>query len=178
MINYYSFDEKNKFSKRGIKIIEKYLSSLDKTLSIKNVEDDVNYQNIDIDLIWTFKKNNVNIVRFLEVKTDNYTTGNFWIETISNEKKGTIGCFLKSHADFFYYYFIKWDSVYIIPMKQAKKWFQKNMDNFSISKTKTKDNHNNYSHTTVGRIVPIKIMMENVQGIKLMKNLSKKVNNQ
>lgn len=44
-------------------------------------------------------------VRCIDVKTDSYTTGNFYIETVSNDLKGTRGCIYTSRADDWFYYY-------------------------------------------------------------------------
>ena len=169
----YTFDEKNKFSKEGIKAVYSYLNALKKTIEIKNVEDNKDYQKNDIDLVWIYKKGENNLMISIEVKADRYTTGNFWLETLSNEEIGTLGCFVKSKAKFLFYYFTVWDHMYIIPLKEAKSWFIKNMQRFKESKTSTKDKYGNYQHTTVGRLVPINIMMKELEGIKLVKEVTK-----
>ena len=104
MVKSYTFNEKNDFSKKGIDIVCKYLKLLKKTVKIKNVEDDPAYQKNDIDLVWVYKKEDKEIMISIEVKTDKYTTGNFWLETISNEAIGTLGCFVKSKAKYLFYY--------------------------------------------------------------------------
>jgi len=177
MVKSYTFEEKNDFSKKGISIVCAYLSLLKKTISVKSVEDDQNYQKNDIDLVWVYKKNETEIMISIEVKTDKYTTGNFWLETLSNEELGTPGCFVKCKAKYLFYYFTKWDSMYVIPLGVAKEWFNSNFTRFKESKTTTKDKIGNYKHTTVGRLVPITIMMKEVWGIKLIKNISKLINN-
>jgi len=177
MVKSYTFEEKNDFSKKGISIVCAYLSLLKKTVSIKNVEDDQNYQKNDIDLVWVYKKDEKEIMISIEVKTDKYITGNFWLETFSNEELGTLGCFVKSKAKYLFYYFTMWDSMYVIPLGVAKEWFNANLTRFIESKTTTKDNNGNYRHTTVGRLVPITIMMKEVGGIKLIKDISKKISN-
>jgi hypothetical protein len=174
MVKSYTFEEKNDFSKKGIDIVCKYLRSLKKTIDVKNVEDDPDYQKNDIDLVWVYKKGENKIMISVEVKTDNYATGNFWLETLSNEALGTPGCFVKSKAKYLFYYFTKWDSMYIIPLKKAVPWFKDNLDRFRESKTTTNVN-GKYKHTTVGRLVPIETMMKEVEGIKLVKEVSKKV---
>ena len=174
MVKSYTFKEKNGFSKIGISLVCSYLNSLKKTIKVDNVEDDKNYQKNDIDLVWVYKKDGKEIMISIEVKTDKYTTGNFWLETISNEELNTPGCFVKSKARYLFYYFTKWDSMYIIPLKKAKEWFLENIHRFRESKTTTKDEEGKYRHTTVGRLVPIKVMMEGVEGIKLVKKVSKK----
>jgi len=174
MIKSYTFAEKDKFSKKGIDVVCDYLNSLKKTIEVKNVENDKNYQKNDIDLIWVYKKDNTSLMISIEVKTDKYTTGNFWLETLSNEEFGTLGCFLKSKAKYLFYYFTEWDSMYIIPLKKAQSWFLKNLNRFKESKTTTKDENGNHKHTTVGRLVQIHIMMQEVKVIKLVKEVSKK----
>jgi len=174
MVKSYTFEEKNDFSKKGIDIVCKYLQKLDKTIDIKNVEDDPAYQKNDIDLVWVYKKEEDKIMISVEVKTDKYTTGNFWLETLSNEAMGTLGCFVKSKAKYLFYYFTKWDSMYIIPLKKAQPWFKENMNRFRESKTTTNVD-GKYKHTTVGRLVPIEVIMKEVEGIKLVKEVSKKI---
>ena len=101
----YTFDEKDEFSKNGIKSVCSYLNTLKKTIEIKNVEDDKEYQKNGIDLVWIYRKGKNNVMISIEVKTDKYMTGNFWLETLSNEKIGTLGCFIKCKAKYLFYYF-------------------------------------------------------------------------
>ena len=177
MVKSYTFKEKNDFSKKGIDVVCNYLKSQEKTIKINNVEDNPAYQRNDIDLVWVYKKEDKEIMISIEVKTDKYTSGNFWLETISNEALGTLGCFVKSKARYLFYYFTEWDSMYIISLKKAVPWFTKNINRFRESKTTTVDDKGQYKHTTVGRLVPIKTMMGEVGGIKLVKEVSKKFNN-
>jgi len=176
MVKSYTFDEKNDFSKKGIEVVCRYLGDLKKTIELKNVENDPEYQKNDIDLIWSYKKGELKFFVSIEVKTDKYTTGNFWFETLSNESLGTKGCFVKSKARIIFYYFTEWDDMYILPLNKVREWFLKNIDRFKESKTTTKDLEGNYKHTTVGRLVPIKILMQEVEGVKLVKNISKRAN--
>ena len=67
--------------------------------------------------------------------------------------------------------------MYVISLGVAKEWFNANYTRFKESKTTTKDKMGNYKHTTVGRLVPITIMMKEVGGIKLIRNISKLINN-
>ncbi len=170
----YTFKEKNDFSKEGISAVCAYLSSLRKTVKINNVEDDKNYQKNGVDLVWVYKKNNKDIMISIEVKTDNYTTGNFWLETTSNERFDTPGCFVSSKAKYLFYYFTQWDKMYVIPLKKAVPWFVENMKRFRESKTSTKTEEGNYQHTTVGRLVPISAMLDEVSGIITIENISKR----
>lgn len=176
MVNSYTFNEKNDYSKKGIAVVVDYLKSLGRTVKVNNVEDNKEFQQKDVDLIWIYKSGLEEIISHVEVKTDRYKTGNFWLETTSNEELQTTGCFLKSKADLFFYYFSEWDRLYIIPMKQAQSWLMTNINRFRESKTTTKDENEKYQHTTVGRIVPIDIMRREVKDIKVIDNVSK-INN-
>jgi hypothetical protein len=173
MVQAYTFTEKDDFSKKGIAVVTNYLKSLEQTVSVENVENDTRYQREDIDLIWKYRRGVDDIVNSIEVKTDRYTTGNFWLETGSNEEMQTTGCFVKSKADFFFYYFTKWDRLYIIPMQKAQAWFVTNMERFEESRTTTKDENGQHSHTTVGRKVPISVMRQEVKDIKVVENVSR-----
>jgi len=64
--------------------------------------------------------------------------------------------------------------MYIIPLKKAQPWFKENMNRFRESKTTTNVD-GKYKHTTVGRLVPIEVIMKEVEGIKLVKEVSKKI---
>jgi hypothetical protein len=66
--------------------------------------------------------------------------------------------------------------MYIIPLKKAVPWFKDNIHRFRESKTTTNVN-GIYKHTTVGRLVPIELMMKEIEGIKLVKKVSKRFNN-
>ena len=70
MVKSYTFIEKNDFSKKGINVVSAYLSLIKKTISVKNVEDNPNYQKNDIDLVWVYKKEDKQLMISIEVKTD------------------------------------------------------------------------------------------------------------
>ena len=177
MVKSYTFKEKDDFSKRGVEVVTRYLQSLPKTVKVENVENDIVYQQIDIDLIWTYRTEKGMVQHTLEVKTDRYTTGNFFLETVSNKELGTLGCFVKTKADMVYYYFSTWDSLYVIPTKEAQNWFRANLDRFPERPTTTQDSKGRFLHTTIGRLVPIKTMLAELPRIILIKNISSLFNN-
>lgn len=173
MVKSYTFEERNKFSKSGINIVIKYLLTLSDTLKVNNVEDEEIHQREDIDLIWIRKWGDVKFSTTIEVKTDKYTTSNFFFETKSNKELGTLGCFIKSKAEYIYYYFTEWDKLYILPLKIVIPWFLKNINIFQERDTTTKDEKGIHKHTTVGRLVPINVLIEEIKEIKVIENLSK-----
>jgi hypothetical protein len=165
----YTFSSKNKYSKKGINLVTKYLESLDETLKVINLEEDKRFQDKDIDLLQIKK----DVAISIEVKTDDYKSGNFFFETTSNKELETLGCFLKSKAKYFYYYFIKYDTLFILPLKKCQKWFLDNIEEFKEISTSTIGNNGEYSHTTVGRIVEIKRICSEIKEIRKIENISK-----
>jgi hypothetical protein len=150
-------------STKAARDIENYLSNNFHYIKVINVEKVSKYQLKDIDLVLITPDKNVTI----EIKADRWNkTGNFFFETLSNEEKGTLGCFLYSEADFLYYYFINTKTLYSLPMIKSREWFLANISRFKEVKTRTKVRNSFY--TTVGRIVPISVVLKEVDGIKIM----------
>ncbi len=163
----YNMSETDAIGKKGSQDIETYLKKLPETVEVINVEDDVYYRNKDIDLIWKRNIGSQIIGTKIEVKTDRYArSGNYFLETISNESKNTSGCFLYTEADFVYYYFIETKELHILPMPESRDWFILNMERFKERRTSTPVE--NGSYCTVGRLVPRYIMQKEVQNIKIV----------
>jgi hypothetical protein len=149
-------------------MIEAYLLTLPETTGLVNVENDPVYRKKDIDLLWSTKQEAKVSEYSIEIKGDRYyTTGNYFFETISNEEKGTSGCFLYTEADFIYYYFLEQRELHILPMPETRKWFIENMNRFKERKTSTLIKAANY-YITVGRIVPRAIVREEVPCVKII----------
>lgn len=137
------------------------------TVSVHNVEDDAGYQEHDVDLLWSFidGEGHLRVVP-VEVKGDRYhRTGNFFFETVSNEGKGTTGCFLYTKAEWLFYYFVDSGALYCLPMHGVRPWFEENMDRFSERRTSTPVASGQESYVTVGRLVPIQAVLDEVPGV-------------
>ncbi len=142
--------------------IEAWLRSQPETIDIINVEDDPQFQCRDIDLIWT-RHNGETLI---EIKGDRWNkTRNLFFETHSNLEKGTPGCFLYTEADWLFYYFVNTRQLYKLPMPKTREWFLITMRRFQERSTKTPVGSNYY--TTVGRLVPIAVVMLEVPGVKM-----------
>jgi hypothetical protein len=140
--------------------IDAWLRSLPQTLRIQNVEDNPAYQQIDVDLLWSTDKRCYQV----EIKGDRWhQTCNFFFETHSNKEKGTPGCFLYTQADLLFYYFVVPRHLYILPMPATRDWFLANIQRFNERATTTPVGYDYY--TTVGRLVPIAIVSEEVTGV-------------
>lgn len=58
----------------------------------------------------------------LEIKTDSYTSGNLFFETLSNIEYNVLGCMLKTKADLILYYFMKYNKLYILKRERFVEW--------------------------------------------------------
>lgn len=147
-------------AKRAAQEIEAWLRSLPQTRSVQNVEADVDYQRVDVDLVWTTEKQRYQV----EVKGDRvgHRSGNFFFETVSNAEKGTPGCFLYTAADLLFYYFVETRQLYILPMPATRDWFLPRMTTFRERPTQTPVGDDHY--TTIGRLVPIQQVVAEVPG--------------
>ena len=156
----YSMSDGLSVAKQATDDITKWLLSKQETISVQNVEDDQNFRNRDIDLIWKTQTGETSV----EIKGDRYhETGNFFIETHSNYEKGTPGCFMYTEAQSLFYYFVTPRVLYILPMQTTRDWFEANINRFRERSTITPVGNNRY--TTKGRLVPIEIVLQEVSGV-------------
>jgi hypothetical protein len=153
-------------AKRAAADVTYFLQSVwPQTVVVHNVEEDAAYQAHDVDLLWTvLEKERMRVIP-VEVKGDRYhRTGNFFFETVSNEGKGTPGCFLYTKAEWLFYYFVEIGTLYCLPMVEVRPWFVQNMGRFKEQRTST-PTYSGESYVTIGRLVPIKIVLAEVEGV-------------
>lgn len=156
-----TIEESCRVARIAAKEIERWLRSFDETVSVVNVEAQPEYQSLDIDLIWTTRKRTWKV----EIKGDRWhKTGNFFFETDSNRERGTPGCFMYTAADYLFYYFVTPADLYCLPMPITREWFLKNMQRFPRRETTTPVGGGSY--TTVGRLVPIRVVLDEVPGVR------------
>jgi hypothetical protein len=164
----YSMYDADKKGKAGTSEIEKYLRKLPETIRVINVESDEKYREQDIDIIWIRSEGSDIHETFIEVKTDyQEKTGNYFLETISNDNKNTLGCFLYTEANYVYYYFINIKELHILPMPSSKEWFLNHMDEFREMATSTSSN-GTILYRTIGRLVPKNVMQKELEGIQVL----------
>ncbi|MCT7978534.1 nuclease-related domain-containing protein [Laspinema olomoucense] len=158
----YTMQESTQVASRATADITHWLQNLPRTISVQNVEDDPHYQAIDVDLLVTTDRGESK----LEIKGDRYhKTGNFFFETHSNQEKNTQGCFLYTQADWLCYYFVEIGLLYLLPMPQTRDWFINQMERFE-SKSTTTPIRGGGCYTTVGRLVPIEVVLKEVPDVK------------
>ena len=118
----YDFKTSNELGKIGEAIAKKYFDQSNKISSYLDVTEDDIYQEKDIDFILNMKNGKVITV---EAKADKVPSSNIFFETISNKEKNTLGCMLKTEADYVFYYFLAYKELYILKRKQYVNWVKK-----------------------------------------------------
>jgi hypothetical protein len=147
--------------------IARWLRSLPETVAVADVEDEPSWQEVDVDLLWIYQDANLDLRTVpIEVKGDRWdASGNFFFETISNQGRGSEGCFLYTEAEFVYYYFINSHRLFILPMPQTRDWFVRHLDDFREAETSTPAGDGDF-YVTVGRLVPVDRVLREVPGVR------------
>jgi hypothetical protein len=157
----YTFNDGEQIAKLAATNIEAWLWSKPETVNVRNIELEPAFQQIDVDLIWVTQNSSYKV----EIKGDRWhKTGNFFFETHSNKEKGTPGCFIYTQADWLFYYFVSLQTLYMLPMPATRDWFITNINRFQERSTRTSVGNSYY--TTVGRLVPIAVVMTEVPSVR------------
>lgn len=85
----YSMSDASEIANRAATDVERKLRSQLATVDVVNVDEDEDYRAKDIDILWLRRLNSGSVKTIkIEVKGDRYyNTGNYFLETISNECK-------------------------------------------------------------------------------------------
>jgi hypothetical protein len=154
----YVFQTTNAVGEVAVQRVESYLASRDDTFAVQNVEEDPDWQDKDVDILWFWVDPMTEMVRELsvEVKADRYDTGNMFAETLSNEETSAPGWMLYSKANYLFYMFLVSHEVLILRMPDFRAWFLDHETEFEEARTTTEVGEHRY--TTVGRLVPIEMV--------------------
>ena len=159
----HDFKTSNELGKIGEAIAKKYFDQSNKISSYLDVTEDDIYQEKDIDFILNMKNGKVITV---EAKADKVPSSNIFFETISNKEKNTLGCMLKTEADYVFYYFLAYKELYILKRKQYVNWVKK--EKLYLPGCDYKEFYNRatdaetgltYLYTTGGYIIPKKYIV-------------------
>ena len=127
MDNIYDFNESIKVGSSGEQIVINWLCTLPTVLSVEDVSAQPFYQDRDIDfIVHTTQGQDLTI----ELKSDTYTTGNLAYETLSSIEVNSLGCMRKSQAQYLFYYFLKWDKLYIFKFDEFRNWCESHLTNY------------------------------------------------
>ncbi len=136
-----------------------------RTLSAYDVSSDADFQRLGIDLIWFVRAATCTSAVTVEVKTDrHHKDGNFFFETIRDVERNVEGTFLSSTAEWLFYVFPEIDTVYCIPLLDAREWFLTHSGE-CIKKTVSGVRHDRTLQAT-GRLVPCSRLLQEVPGVR------------
>jgi hypothetical protein len=145
---------------RAVYLARAYLMGQDPNGRIHDVQKDPRFQHRGVDLLW---ERGPDTITGVEVKGDRHTRrGTFFFELISNVEKDTPGCFLYSAADVMLYVMLENREVHHLPLPATREWFLARAQSFPLKTTKTRTG--TLTYTTVGAVVPIRLVLAEVRG--------------
>lgn len=151
-----SFDRDDKFAQEGTQDIINHLTA--NGFIVRDVQSNRTYQKMDIDLL-AFKEGRI---YWIEIKCDRYSDSpNYFAETISNNKTGSLGCWYQTKSHYIFYYFPKSRELHIMDTVAAQEYVRSNEDNFRrINVKATRGYQNEVWYNSVGYLVPKKELIE------------------
>lgn len=160
----YDFKDSVKVGESGEEEIFDWLRNNPNVESVDDVRDMWEYRAKDVDAVVNFKDGSSGMS---EIKTDTYTSGNFFFETMSSMETGSLGCLYKTQADYLMYYFVNFGELYIIKMSQFRKWFDKNKNRPEFKRKEVKNKRRNGgTYTTEGYTFPKSFMEKDFKAFK------------
>jgi len=123
--------------------------------SIHNVQEEVRFQGLGVDLLW---EKQAQTVEGVEVKGDRSRGKRFFFELVSNFEKNTPGCFLYSQAHWLLYVFLPLSHLYVLPLAATRAWLLPLARSFPLQKAHTRTGPIFY--TTLGITVPVPTLMQ------------------
>lgn len=171
-IKQYEFHDKLSEAEEREELVLNYLISLPYVVEVEDVRDLDKYRQKDIDfIVHVYNKNTKKFsYETVDVKTDTYfRTGNIFAEMVSNMSLNTKGCFLKTECDYIYYLFHPQNILYILPTQEVRQWFWKNFESLPTKKTSTCDSEGKVLYESLGKLIPRKRLVKEVQGVRVVK---------
>ena len=110
---------------------------------------------------------------YVELKAEAETTGNLFLETVSNWHTTRYGWLLTSHADWLWYHFLDTNWLYLIPMGALREWFWGDQDDVDAGACERYREVSQQKHEqgnlTKGFLVPANDVMREVRGTELVR---------
>lgn len=162
----HDFSKSKTIGSQSAEVVRRWLERLPQTLGIISVEEHKRYQRRDIDFLWETAKG----IYRVEVKGDTvgHRTGNFFFETISNDRRRSPGCFMYTEADLLFYFMIKSGELYIMPVEPTREWFEREKDRFKKHRVP------NRRYNTIGHLVPVDVVINEVSCLKFQIPIEKR----
>lgn len=154
----HNFAQSLKVGEKGEGLILDYLEKSPTVQNILDVRDSPMYQEKDVDFILKMKTGKEYKI---EIKTDTYTSGNIYFETMSSLETDSVGCLIKTEADYLFYFYINLGTLYIMDMKKYKEWFEMHQpifDDAGYKKHPKNARWNGTTYTSVGYAFPVTLL--------------------
>jgi len=135
---------------------------------VHDVQDDKFFQLLDVDLLLESSDG----IRLCEVKGDRWTSGNVYLERVSNNSKGNPGCMIYTCADVVAYYFVTSGKLLLIPVPALKSWMAEHLLSYPEKVVGTKGEREKRTlYMSTGHTVPIEVILREVPGTEYHEGL-------
>lgn len=178
----HDFNEDKIIGDEGESIVKRYLESLGSVKKVVDMANNKIFFHKDVDFV--LERHDATKFR-IEVKTDQYKSGNIYYETISNTVFDTEGCMEKSRCDYLCYYFINFDKLYILRMKDYKELMDRLIkeNHPALSKKSVKNKKTtakakiDYIASSVGYTLPLCVLEELMppKAIKIIEHVQERI---
>lgn len=158
-----SFPYQNLIGSNGSVDIIKFIKSRKNVIHVLNIEKNEKYQKLGTDLMVSKYLEGRFDTKYIEIKTDkHHNTGNYFLEVIGNDYKGTPGGMIYTKADYVFYYFINIKQLHVIDRVSLQKWIINNGQALKYVDVPTVDNYNNFLYNTVGALVSRELLKRTI----------------
>lgn len=172
------FENSKIIGDEGEKIIKDFLNSLPIVHRVVDMANNKLFYHKDVDFVVQMEDGKK--LRS-EIKTDTYTSGNIYYETMSNQEYKVEGCMQKTDCDYLFYYFIKFDKLYILKMDKYKALMERLIkeNHPALQRKSVKNQKTNYISHSIGYTFPLCVLEEMMagNGMIIVKDVKKKTYN-
>lgn len=160
MANIYNFEDSSRFGKQGEAIVYEILKQDKNVKYIWDVRDELLYRKNDIDFCIEYLNGRKTTI---EIKTDSYTSGNFYYEVKSNLVIDVKGCMDKTKAELLYYYYPNMNLLYIFEIQKLRNFMAIALPWFDLKgykktvRTKSPQSFRLDESISVGYAIPLSI---------------------
>ena len=161
MNNNFEYNKNTKIAQIGSEICLNYLCSRKNLSRITDLQDSKYGRDNNVDFSYIKNMNKEWILELAEVKCDMvWWSGNICFETKSNEGKKTKGCFLATKSNVWLHTFPHNKKMILVKTKEVRDWFNENIARFKEVSCNTTDRNEKYLYTTVSRLVPLNVLLK------------------
>lgn len=168
----YTMKENLEYEKKGMQEVENVFFKEMLGAEVVAVQDITYYRKQDVDLLVFNGDKRYKV----EVKIDSMgdMTGNLFCEIVSNESKGTQGCFVYTECDLWVYYLANTKMLYMFPMDDFRDWVLGQEQGVWRNGRTATDVGNGGSYSSKGYLVPIHEVLTKAPQFVKVYDLNKK----